>query len=510
VPAITLDGRSLTIEEVVAVARGRVPVRLADRSRRAMLRSRAVVETVIREGRSAYGVNTGFGHLADVHIGPDDLADLQLNLIRSHASGVGPPLPEDATRAMMLLRANTLARGVSGVRPLLVETLLAMLRAEIHPVVPAQGSVGASGDLAPLAHLALALVGEGPVRRRGRDTRAAAALRAARIAPVRLAPKEGLSLINGTQTMTAIGALALHDALLLARHADLAGAMALEALKGSARPFDRRVHEVRPHAGQRTSAANLRALLRNSEIMESHRTCGKIQDSYALRCMPQVHGATREALAHVRAILEVEVNAATDNPLVFADRPAAMIPGGNFHGQPVAAALDYLAIAVTSLASISERRIDRLVNPYLSELPPFLSPESGLNSGFMLAQVTAAALVSENKVLAHPASADSIPTSANKEDHVSMGPIAARKAAAAVENARRVIAIELMTAAQALDFLKPLRPARAVQAAHRAIRRRIPRLVRDRVLGPEIETIAAMIASGDILRAAESVCGPLS
>jgi histidine ammonia-lyase len=509
--AIFVDGSTLTIEDVGAVARlGAVP-RLAPRARRAMARSRALVDRTLRAGTTAYGVNTGFGHLSDVHIAPERLADLQLNLVRSHACGVGAPFAADETRAMMLLRANTLAKGVSGIRPAVVETLLAMLRANIVPVVPSQGSVGASGDLAPLAHLALALIGEGAVVHRGRARRADQALRAARIAPVCLGPKEGLSLINGTQAMTAVGALVLLDAEELVRHADLAGAMSLEALKGSATPFDRRIHEVRPHPGQTRSAANLRRLLRASEIMDSHRDCGRVQDSYALRCMPQVHGAARGALAHVREVLAIEVNAGTDNPLVFTGPRAGLVSGGNFHGQPVAAALDFLAIAMTSLASICERRVDRLVNPYFSGLPAFLSEESGLNSGFMLAQVTAAALVSESKVLSHPASVDSIPTSANKEDHVSMGPIAARKAAAVVANARRVLAIELLAASQALDFLSPLRPAKAVAAAHRALRRRVAHLSRDRVMAGDIEAVAGLIRSGELVRAAERAgAGPIA
>jgi len=507
--AITIDGRSLTIQDVEAVARRRTPVRLGAAALARMVRSRAIVERVLDRGATAYGVNTGFGHLADVRIAPADLEALQLNLVRSHASGLGPPIAEDEVRAMMLLRANVLAKGFSGVRPAIVRTLLAMLRAGIVPAVPSQGSVGASGDLAPLAHLALCLIGEGEVLVRGRRAPSASALRAARIAPLRLAAKEGLALVNGTQFMTGIGALALADAESLARHADLAGAMSLESLKGSAKAMDERIQQARPYAGQIASAGNLRQLLRESQIMDSHRECGRVQDSYALRCMPQVHGAVRGALAHVREVLAVELNAATDNPLVFSAPRAELVSGGNFHGQPVAAALDYLAIAVTSLASISERRIDRLVNPYLSELPAFLAENVGLNSGLMLAQVTAAALVSENKVLAHPASVDSIPTSANKEDHVSMGSIAARKAASAVRNARSVLAIELLAAAQALDFLKPLRPARAVEAAARAIRRRVPHLARDRVLAPDIETIVSMIESGEVLRAAERIAGPL-
>jgi len=514
---VLLDHRSLTLEAVGLVADGGARVSLSPRSLRRMNAARAVVQRALADDRPTYGVNTGFGHLSDVRIPLAQVRALQVNLIRSHAAGVGEPLGPGETRAAMLLRAHVLAQGHSGTRPLVARRLLAMLNADILPVIPCQGSVGASGDLAPLAHLALGLIGEGEVQVRGRRQPASRALAAAGIPPVRLEAKEGLSLINGTQIMTAIGALALLEAESLLVHGDIAGAMSLEALRGSAKPFDQRIHDVRPHAGQAASARNLRRLLARSAIMESHRDCARIQDSYALRCMPQVHGAARAAAGAARAVLAVEINAATDNPLVFPEAGAAgrrgagtMIPGGNFHGQPVAVALDALALALVGFASISERRIDRLVNPLVSELPAFLVPDVGLNSGFMLAQVTAAALVSESKALSHPASVDSIPTSANKEDHVSMGPIAARKAAAIVTNLRRVLAIEILAAAQALDFLTPLRPAAAVAAVRDRVRRDVPFMKRDRVLARDIATVESLILSGALRGAAESEAGRLA
>jgi len=512
---VVLDGGVLPLEQVRQVARGEARVSLGARAVRLMRDSRAVVEAALSAGVPSYGVNTGFGHLADVRIPPDRLDQLQYNLLRSHAAGVGPPLSPEQTRAVMLLRAHALAGGRSGVRPELVRGLVRMLNAGVLPRIPRQGSVGASGDLAPLAHLALALVGEGEVLRNGRFVPARAGLRASGLRPVRLEAKEGLSLINGTQFSTALATLALLEAEGLLIVSDIAGAMSVEALKGSAGPFDERIHRARPHPGQLACAANMRALLSGSEIIASHRDCDRIQDSYALRCVPQVHGVARGAALHVRGILEVEVNSSTDNPLVFAPRRGArgsgiMISGGNFHGQPVASALDYLALAIASLASISERRVERLVNPQLSGLPAFLAQDAGLNSGLMLAQVTAAALTSENKVLSHPASVDSIPTSANREDHVSMAPIAARKAAQVIVNTRRVLAIEILAAAQALDFLKPLRPAPAIEKVHRKIRRRVSFMRTDRVLAPDIAAVEEMILSGELRAAAESAAGPLA
>lgn len=505
---ILLDGETLTLEAVEAVADG-AQVALAAAARRRVAAARRVVLAALRSGRQIYGVNTGFGQLAQVRIEPESLAALQENLVRSHAAGVGAPLPQRTVRAVLALRANCLARGHSGIRIETLELLLEFLRRGIHPVVPRQGSVGASGDLAPLAHIALALIGEGEVFYRGRRVAARVALRRAGLAPLRLEPKEGLALVNGTQVMTAVGALALLRAERLATLADVVGAMSLEALKGSHRPFDARLHEARPHPGARASAANFRKLLRGSAIERSHRDCGRVQDAYSLRCMPQVHGAVRDALAHVRRVIEIEANASTDNPMVF---PASgdIVAGGSFHGQPVALALDSLASAASVLASISERRIERLLNPALSDLPAFLAREPGLHSGFMLAQVTAAALVAENKVLAHPASVDSIPTSAAKEDHVPMGMLAASKAEQVVEHAATVLAIEALAAAQALDFLRPLRAGPGAEAARRALRRVVRPLDRDRPLAPDIEAARRLVDEQALRRAAERVVGPLA
>jgi histidine ammonia-lyase len=483
---LRLTGSNLALADLVAVSRLRAKVTLSPSARRAMAASRRVVDRALRRGAKVYGVTTGFGKFADVAIPPGDLEALQRNLVRSHAAGVGDPLQAPAVRAMMLLRANALARGNSGIRVSTVETLLAMLGADILPVVPCQGSVGASGDLAPLSHLALALIGEGEVRVRGRQVPADRALRRARIRPVVLAAKEGLALINGVQMSVAVGGLALARALELCRIADVVGAASVDASRGSDTAFDPRIVAARAHPGAVASAKNLRALLRGSAIRESHRGCGRVQDNYALRCMPQVHGAARDAFSHARAVLEREMNSATDNPLVFAAR--GDIPsGGNFHGAPVGLVLDYAAVAATDLASISERRIEKLVNPALSELPAFLVRDGGLHSGLMMAQVTAAALVSECKVLAHPASVDSIPTSAAKEDHVSMSPIAARKLAAIVANLERVLAIEAIAAFQAMEFLRPLASSPAIERVRRAFRGAVRPWNRDREMHADIE-----------------------
>ena len=497
---LAIDGRGLRLEDVLRVADG-ARARLAPEARDRMQASRAVVEAALASGRPVYGVTTGFGRLADAAIPPDRLAVLQVNLLRSHAAGVGEALPERVTRAVAVLRANTLAGGRCGVRPVVCERILEHLNAGVRPRIPAQGSVGASGDLAPLAHLGLTLIGEGEAWRDGGWAPAAEVLAEKGIALLELAPKEGLSLINGTQVMTAIGALALLGAERLVEAAEIAGALTLEAMRGTRAALGAAIHDARPHPGQRASATRLRELLgETSGIAESHAGCGKVQDAYSLRCMPQVHGAARDALAHVRGVLEIEVNAATDNPLVFAEapEPERIVSGGNFHGAPVASALDLLAIAITDLASISERRTHALMDTGFSQLPAFLAPDPGLQSGFMMHQVTAAALVSECKTLAHPASVDSIPTSANKEDHVSMGVWAARKAARAVENAERVVAIELLAAAQGIDFLRPLETSPQLEAAHRAIRARASRLVEDRPGGPDIEAVAALVREGGL------------
>jgi histidine ammonia-lyase len=506
--ALSIDGMGLDLEGLEGVARGGRSVTLAPAARAAVAASRRVVDEAVSRGSVVYGVTTGFGNFADVRIPLDHLRELQLNLLRSHAAGVGDVIGEEETRALMLLRANVLARGFSGVRPETLDLLIAMLNRRVHPVVPSRGSVGASGDLAPLAHLALTLVGEGECRFDGRQLASAEALHAAALSPVALEPKEGIALINGTQLMTAVTALALADAGRLARSADVVGALSLDALEGTDVAFDERIHAARPHPGQASSARNLRRLLAGSAVRASHRDCGKVQDAYSLRCMPQVHGAVRDALDYVLRTVAVELNAATDNPMVFA-KTGEILSGGNFHGQPVAIAADVLAIAVAELGAISERRTERLVNPALSGLPAFLARDGGLHSGLMMAQVTAAALASENKVLAHPASVDSIPTSAGKEDHVSMGATAAHKAAQVVAHARCILAVELIAAAEALEFRRPLRSSPALEAVHALLRAEVPPHERDRVLGPEIEATSRRLAAGEFLAAAEAVCGSL-
>jgi len=509
-------GRALTLEALEDVARGGRKVAFAAEARDRVVRSRAAVDAIASagdDGPRVYGVNTGFGALSETRISSSDVRQLQKNLVRSHSTGVGPELAVPEVRGMMLLRAQVLALGCSGVRPELVDVLVQMLDRGVHPRIPGQGSVGASGDLAPLAHLALAMIGEGEAQiGDGPFVPSAEAMREAGVSAVTLEAKEGLALINGTQFMASLGTLALLDSERLARIADVAGAMSLEALKGSSRPFDERLHAARPHPGQAVVSRNLRALLAESEIMESHKHCGKVQDAYSLRCMPQVHGATRDALCWVRSVLEREVQSITDNPSVFLrdDGGADIISGGNFHGQPLALALDLAAIAVAELANISERRVEQLVNPALSTgLTPFLAPGSGLHSGFMIAQVASASLVSENKVLCHPASVDSIPSSAGKEDHVSMGSVSARKLQQVVTNVRHALAIEILTAAAGLDQRAPLVPSRGVTAAHSAVRASIAPLTEDRPLYRDIARVAEMIAGGDLAKAVEGRIGPL-
>ncbi|HQR46049.1 MAG TPA: histidine ammonia-lyase [Thermoanaerobaculia bacterium] len=497
---VILTGDHLTLEDVVAVARRGFRAALAPEAVLRVEAARGVIERAVAEDRVVYGVTTGFGKFADVVIPHEKLGELQLNLLRSHAAGVGAPLSEEAVRALVLLRANCLAKGFSGVRPSTLEALGALLNWGSHPFVSSQDSIDASGDLAPLAHLALALVGEGEAFHRGRRLPAAEALRAAGLAPVTLEAKEGLALINGTQMMTAVGALALARLLRLLAAADLVAAMTLDALKGTDAAFDARIHAARPHPGQAASAANLRFLLAGSQIRESHRGCHAVQDAYTLRCAPQVHGAVRDAASHARRVLEIEMNAATDNPMVFAAPEAGrgeLVSGGNFHGAPVALVFDYLAAAVADLASISERRTERLVNPALSgDLPAFLVREGGLNSGLMMIHVTAAALVSECKTNAFPASVDSIPTSAGKEDHVSMGPVSARKLARNVEMLETVLAIELLAAAQALHLRGPLRISEVLEEAHRRLRETVPFWEADRAAAPAIEGARAVLADG--------------
>jgi histidine ammonia-lyase len=520
---ILLDGASLTLEQLLAIADAGEPVALADTARVRVRASRAVVDQRARSDEPAYGINTGFGSFADVKIAPDALEALQLNLLRSHAAGLGDALPARTVRATMALRANVLAKGFSGIRAETLEALIALLNHRVHPRVPSRGSVGASGDLAPLAHLALVLIGEGEadyddqrrtrrIRREGPDQEDEQALRVPRVlrstswlpgaealaraglTPITLGAKEGLALINGTQPSTAVLALALAAAETLARAADVAAALSIDALRGSIHPFDARIHQARPFPGQGRSAANIDALMRGSGINQSHEHCGKVQDAYSLRCAAQVHGAVRDALRFVRDTVAIEANSATDNPMVFAET-GDIVSGGNFHGAPIAIAADLLAAAIVPLATISERRTDRLVDPTLSGLPAFLTRAGGLQSGFMLAQVTAAAVASELKSLAHPAGVDTIPTSANKEDHVSMSMTAALKAAIAVERAREVIAIEILCACQAIDLLAPLVTSPPLTTVHDLVRSRVPMLDDDRAPAPDIVAITELIAS---------------
>lgn len=488
-------GEPLSIEDVVRVARGFEEVTISEAALERMERGRAVVEAHLKGDKPIYGVNTGFGALSEYVIGQEDIETLQLNLVRSHSCGAGEPLPVEIVRASMLLRAQVLASGFSGVRPELAMMLVDMLNARIHPFVPEKGSVGASGDLAPLAHIALCMIGEGFCVSESAVVSAGEALKKAGLRPISLKPKEGLSLVNGTQVMTGAGALALYDAEHLCLAADIVGAMTLDAVKGSPDAFDERIVSLRPHKGAIESARLLRLMLKDSEIRESHRGCKKVQDPYSLRCMPQVHGAVRDGLSFVRQILETEINSVTDNPLVFQD--GAIISGGNFHGEPVAIALDLLAIAVSELASISERRVEHILNPSLSGgLTPFLGAKEGLCSGMMIAQVLCASLVSQNKVLAHPASVDSIPSSANKEDHVSMGMTSAMKAREVVENVFTVLSVEALCASNGLLQRRPLRGGVGVRAAEEVLGAVVAPYRDDRPLSWDIEKVKAVIRPG--------------
>jgi histidine ammonia-lyase len=494
---LLLSGKNLSLDEIHHVARGGRQVGLAPSALASVDSSRQLIEKILEKEVAVYGVNTGFGKLSDVRIPGNHLSELQVNLLRSHACGLGRPLSDAEVRAMLLLRANVLAKGFSGVRREVIEMLMSLLNRGIHPVVPEKGSVGASGDLAPLAHLALVLIGEGEALYHGVRMSGGEALRRAELTPLRLEAKEGLALLNGTQGMTAVASLALYDAQRLVRIADVAGAMSLEALRGTPSAFDPRIQEARPHRGQAAAARHLTVLLDRSEIRESHRTNDpRIQDAYCLRCMPQVHGAVRDALDHVTSIVEIETGSATDNPLVFA-ASGDVLSGGNFHGAPLSYAFDYAAIALTDLASICERRIDRLINPDINEgLPPFLSSEAGLSSGYMMAHVAAAALLNECKVLAHPASVDSVPTSGGKEDHVSMGMNAALKTRQIVENVEQILAIELLCAAQGLDYRKPLKPGKQIEQVLAAIRKIVPRLEADRPPATDINQLVQAIREG--------------
>jgi histidine ammonia-lyase len=509
--SVQIDRQPITIDELVAVARHGARVRCSEETAERVQRTRDLIARWVAEKRVIYGITTGFGALCGVTISPEDTRRLQENILMSHAAGVGDPLPAEVVRGVMALRVHDLSMGYSGCSMDVLRYLVAFLNEGVVPVVPEKGSVGASGDLAPTAHLGLVLIGRGEAYVRGRRMSGADALAAAGLPPLALGAGEGLALINGTQVMTAIGVLAVHDAVRLSKTADIACAMSLEVLMGSNSEFDPHIHQVRPHPGQVATADNMRRLTADSGIIASHEGCARVQDAYTLRCAPQIHGASKDAVAHARRVLDIEINSTTTNPLIFTDIEDIRL-GGNFHGQPVAMAADYLSMGLAELGSVSERRIERLVNPQLSELPAFLVRNGGLNSGYMLGQYCAAALVSENKVLAHPACVDSIPTSANKEDHVSMGTIAMRQAREILANVEAVVAIELLCAAQAYDLVcgeRRLEAGRGTREAYAVIRRHVPFLEADRDLYRDIETMTAVLRSGDIVAAVEAAVGRL-
>jgi histidine ammonia-lyase len=505
---ISLDGEQFQLEELVDVARNSTCIAIAEASKAKINKSRALVDKWVKEGVRIYGVTTGFGALSDVTISLENTRQLQKKILFSHAAGMGRHMEDDVVRAMMALRVNDFCRGNSGLRLQTIQMLVDMLNTGIVPVVPEKGSVGASGDLVPMAHLALVMIGQGEAFVDGIRMSGAKALASRSLEPLELAAGEGLALINGTQFMIALGCLALHDALNLCKHADIAASMSLETLMGTRTAFDPRIHRARPHQGQIMAARNMLKITQNSEIISSHEDCSRVQDAYTLRCSPQVHGASWDAFAYVDKVIRVEMNASTENPLIFPESEE-FLSGGNFHGQPLALACDFLGIAIAELANISERRIERLVNPYLSGLPAFLVEDGGLNSGYMIAQYAAAALVSENKVLAHPASVDSIPTSANKEDHVSMGAIAARKCRDIVENADDVIAIELLCGAQAIDLFTNIKAGKGTLAAYNTIRQQVDYMKEDRLLSTDIATVKQMLKDGAIVRAVEAAVGKL-
>jgi len=504
---IGIDG--MTLEDLIDIARNDYQVVLTKEAETSIKSARGLIEKWVKEEKTIYGVTTGFGALSNVIISRKDIRKLQKNIIMSHAAGVGNPLDKETVRATMALRIKDLARGNSGIRLKTVEQLVQLLNNEIYPVVPEKGSVGASGDLAPLAHLSLVLLGMGEAFYRGKKLSGKEALGQCGLKPIHLKAAEGLALVNGTQLMTAIGGLTVYDAIRLSKMTDIAASMSLEVLMGSRTEFNPRIHKVRPHPGQGISANNMERITQNSEIITSHQDCSRVQDAYTLRCSPQVHGASRDAINYCRNVIETEMNSSTNNPLIFAEQKDFLL-GGNFHGQPIALAMDFLSIAISELGNISERRIERLVNPMLSGLPAFLVKTGGLNSGFMLAQYTAAALVSENKVLSHPASVDSIPTSANKEDHVSMGTIAARKCREIVRNTEFVIAVELLCASQALDLFTDMKAGQGTLAAYNAIRSSIPHMEKDRILSNDIDTMVNLIKNGEIIEAVEKAIGKLS
>ncbi len=508
---LLLDKEEITIDDLVAVARSNRDVEVSAAGEGRVAKTSALIERWVKEKRIIYGITTGFGALCNVNISAKDTRRLQENILMSHSAGVGNPLPEEVVRVIMALRVHDLCLGYSGCRMETIRYLIAFLNHKVTPVVPEKGSVGASGDLAPTAHLGLVLIGKGEAYYRGKRMSGAAVLDRIKHAPLVLAAGEGLALINGTQVMTAIGALVVHDALRLSKMADIACAMTLEVLMGSNSEFDPRIHQVRPHPGQLVAADNMLRLTEASQIITSHEGCARVQDAYTLRCAPQIHGASKDAVAHARRVIDIEINSTTTNPLIFPDTEEVRL-GGNFHGQPVAMAADYLSMGLAELGSVAERRIERMVNPHLSNLPAFLIKQGGINSGYMIGQYTAAALVSENKVLAHPVCVDSIPTSANKEDHVSMGTIAIRQSREILTNVENVVAIELLCAAQAYDLLTdahPLTAGRGTREAYRVIRRHVPYMARDRELYKDMETMVNVLRSDEILDAVEAAVGPI-
>ncbi|OIQ18312.1 MAG: histidine ammonia-lyase [Bacteriovorax sp. MedPE-SWde] len=508
---IIIDGHGLTVKDIYNVAyakKGELTLKLSDISRQSVLNAKDYVTKIVEKGEPVYGINTGFGALSSVHIKKEDLSTLQVNLIRSHCTGVGSPFSREITRAIMLLRANCLASGFSGVSLSAIELILKFINHDITPVVPEKGSVGASGDLAPLSHIALALIGEGEVIYDGKLVRSDFAIRDIGEEPVVLGPKDGLALINGTAVMAALGALAVHRAERLVKLADIAAACTVDGVRGTSNAYDHKIHGLKPHPGQLASSINLNKLLDDSDILKSHPECGKVQDPYSLRCVPQVHGASRQTLAHTRDVITLELNAVTDNPLIFIGEDE-VISGGNFHGEAISMAMDYLAIGLAELCNISERRVEKMMNPTFSDLPAFLTPNSGLNSGLMIAHVTAAALTSENKFLCHPASVDSVPTSTDKEDHVSMGVTAGRKLHEVLTNLTTCLSIEFLCNTQALEFHRPLKSSPAIEAVFDHVRKTVPKIEDDRVFYKDINSIESLINNNELLSKVEEVIGEL-
>ncbi|MBP9680147.1 MAG: histidine ammonia-lyase [Bacteriovorax sp.] len=507
-----LNGRDLTIAQVYQIANaqiGAIKLSIDPNAMERMKASRSFVFDIVKKGKPVYGINTGFGALSSKHIEEKDLAQLQVNLIRSHCTGVGRPFSKEVTRAIMLLRANCLISGYSGVEPLTVELILEFLNHHISPIVPEKGSVGASGDLAPLSHIALALIGEGDVEFNGKVINSKFAIDSIGKTPAVLGPKDGLALINGTACMAALGALAAHEARMIMTTADIATTLTLDSVKGTSAAYNPKITSLKPHKGQIASVQNLNKLLANSALNDSHPECGKVQDPYSLRCVPQVHGACRQTLLHAEEVIQTELNAVTDNPLIFVETKE-VISGGNFHGEALALVMDYLAMGVAEICNISERRIEKMMNPVFSDLPAFLTKNSGLNSGLMIAHVTAAALVSENKYLCHPASIDSVPTSTDKEDHVSMGVTAGRKLHEVLSNAKSVLAIEFLCNTQALDLQRPLTTSPALEEVHKLIRRHVETINEDRIFFKDINNIIKLIDAGEIISAAQSHSGVLN